>query len=1010
MAVLADDHFPDILGPPSSTQFKALSDDDIDEPDRDQQASSSGVHSEPAGRPLLSFEPPRSEDQPGGSSAVPFGPDPEDEFSDDSIDWEQCMLAVESSIKSGQQDKSRGQEQQPSLVPSTQSRSPTSPSVSSALHENPRPQPRQCACQCKCGAADYNLAMGFEPTVLASSVVKPRSISRAPERVSPHKSEQLNTATKPSSPATTSDWRPSPVERHASHLEKRNHCPLVPNSSTAAPSPSTDSAYVSTDLDLPPNSNRDPVCSSFKSTNGPPTPDSHKPLSHPDARTHRTENGMNQPLASVPVTSMEEKTLATEVRRGMKPEKSEPIYDAPIASPSHEGLTVTERAQVTAVTSPSGQHEGNPPLSMQQKAVLDMVVEGRRSLMFTGGAGTGKSVLVRALVKELRRRYHFPDAVAVCAMTGIAALHIGGQTIHSWAGIGLGNRPVLPPSGKRQGPRNKSESLLDTVTRSKPARKRWMSVQVLLVDEVSMLDAVLFDKLEQLSRLVRNCDEPFGGIQLVLVGDFYQLPPVIAPPTFFGPQDQQARLKLEYQQLCKTYLSRFVFDAKTWAQCIPRVVILRQVFRQADSEFVRMLEEARHGELKPKTVRKFYELSRPLDVSDGIEPTELFATRNQVGDANMSRLRALPGPSTKYQAQDESYVHDRNFSSRFDSGSVEDQIAVFLDKHVMAPRQIELKVGAQVMLIKNLSNGLVNGSRGIVVGFCDVHGLQLAHDQEGRGFLVDPQQAIQESTSALSTSPRHSVTGMDIEMFDQSTDSSDSDSRQEEFFPGQEAPRRLGRKLQRSLEQLSRYEALKFGRDSSPDAVSAAGPAWSSVSAPTVGKPIPLSVPPIKPENDRDYGVKKEKIEEVDTGDPDGRISIQERDDFLNAAPQSPSKHSPHKYEPSGQRSERAPESVPEQAHEARNAYEPVLEKDIGFEVAVAASSSRAEGRARIDAAAQALKYAREGVAYPVVRFASGQQLLFPPLSFDVQSPVGFLEAQRIQVRIQLLCKVSSWG
>lgn len=131
------------------------------------------------------------------------------------------------------------------------------------------------------------------------------------------------------------------------------------------------------------------------------------------------------------------------------------------------------------------------------------------------------------------------------------------------------------------------------MNKSKAAKKRWQSVDVLVVDEISMLDAVLFDKLELLARLIRNCNEPFGGIQLVLVGDFYQLPPIITAPTFFGPADQTSRLKMEYQQLCRSYTSRFVFDAKSWNECIPRVVILRQVFRQADAEFVRMLEETR---------------------------------------------------------------------------------------------------------------------------------------------------------------------------------------------------------------------------------------------------------------------------------------------------------------------------------------------------------------------------------------------------------------------------------
>lgn len=120
--------------------------------------------------------------------------------------------------------------------------------------------------------------------------------------------------------------------------------------------------------------------------------------------------------------------------------------------------------------------------------------------------------------------------------------------------------------------------------------------------------------------------------------------------------------------------------------------------------------------MTPGTVRKFFQLSRPLDSSDGIEPTELFSTRNEVDHANRSRLNKLNGESHFFTAVNESFKHDRRYAQRY-GYNYDEQVKTFLDHNTRALRKVELKEGAQVMLLKNLSNGLVNGSCGIVVGF-----------------------------------------------------------------------------------------------------------------------------------------------------------------------------------------------------------------------------------------------------------------------------------------------------
>lgn len=144
-------------------------------------------------------------------------------------------------------------------------------------------------------------------------------------------------------------------------------------------------------------------------------------------------------------------------------------------------------------------------LSEEQQHVLDLVIEQKKSVFFTGSAGTGKSVLMREIISQLRRKYsREPDRVAVTASTGLAACNVGGVTLHSFAGIGLGKEAI--------------PELVRKIKKNQKARHRWMRTKVLVVDEVSMVDGDLFDKLESIARQIRNNMRPFGGIQLVITG------------------------------------------------------------------------------------------------------------------------------------------------------------------------------------------------------------------------------------------------------------------------------------------------------------------------------------------------------------------------------------------------------------------------------------------------------------------------------------------------------------
>ncbi|KIW90998.1 uncharacterized protein Z519_08781 [Cladophialophora bantiana CBS 173.52] len=311
-----------------------------------------------------------------------------------------------------------------------------------------------------------------------------------------------------------------------------------------------------------------------------------------------------------------------------------------------------------------------PFLSDEQKAVMKAVIDEGKSVFFTGSAGTGKSVLMRAIISKLKHKYRKdPDRIAITASTGLASCILEGQTLHSWSGIGLGKEPA--------------PELVKKIKRNQKSRQKWLRTKVLIIDEVSMVDGQLFDKLEQVARTIRNNGRPFGGIQLVVTGDFFQLPPV--------PD--------------KNSSAKFVFEAVTWNTCIQHTILLTHVFRQKDEQFAKMLNEMRLGKMSPATIREFKSLSRPLDFRDELEATELYPRREEVENANQNRMRKLSGQIMTFNA--------------VDSGIAEPNTRKALLNNFIAPEVLELKKGAQVMLIKNIDGQLVNGSLGIVQSFMD---------------------------------------------------------------------------------------------------------------------------------------------------------------------------------------------------------------------------------------------------------------------------------------------------
>lgn len=303
-------------------------------------------------------------------------------------------------------------------------------------------------------------------------------------------------------------------------------------------------------------------------------------------------------------------------------------------------------------------------LSDEQKKVIQTVLQGS-NVFYTGSAGTGKSVVLHELVARLRHR-HSNDSIGVTASTGLAAMSIGGMTLHKYLGIGLGH--------------GSAQDLFNRIKRDGILLGRWRRTRVLVIDEISMIDGRLFTKLEQVARLVLGNNKPFGGIQIVCSGDFFQLPPVS-----------------KGNDVCQ-----YCFQSEAWKSVINVTIDLKCVFRQkGDDELINMLNAVRTGHITTEIEAKFRSLQREVPYDDGIEPVQLFPTRNEVKRANEMRLSRLTGSM-------------RSFSSDDECNNQQDSMLL---ESLMCEKELLLKEGAQVMFIQNQTQTIVNGTQGTVLCF-----------------------------------------------------------------------------------------------------------------------------------------------------------------------------------------------------------------------------------------------------------------------------------------------------
>lgn len=296
---------------------------------------------------------------------------------------------------------------------------------------------------------------------------------------------------------------------------------------------------------------------------------------------------------------------------------------------------------------------------MRQAQALRVLMDGE-SVFLTGAPGAGKSYVLNKFVKLAERA---GKKVAVTASTGIAATHIGGITIHSWSGIGI--RDHL------------SGHDLDTLQARSVLVKRFNATDVLVIDEVSMLSGSFLDMLDEVCGHLRDNHDPFGGLQVVLVGDMFQLPPVNRG----------------------TQAIDFAHNSAAWAELAPRTCYLTEQHRQTDGGLLAVLEAMRAGELEEghaDILQSRMNVELPTDVAI----TRLYAHNADVDTINRKHLQAISEQSEYYE-----------MTTKGPAAKVEQ-----LARGLLAPASLELKVGAEVMFVANdFANGFANGSRGRVV-------------------------------------------------------------------------------------------------------------------------------------------------------------------------------------------------------------------------------------------------------------------------------------------------------
>ncbi len=301
---------------------------------------------------------------------------------------------------------------------------------------------------------------------------------------------------------------------------------------------------------------------------------------------------------------------------------------------------------------------------MTQKEALDILKLGY-NVYLTGQAGSGKTFLLNKYISYLKKN---KVKVAVTASTGIAATHMDGVTIHSWSGLGI--KEKLTDSNMRN------------LLRRSYLRKRFRTTNIIIIDEISMLHSFQFDLLNNICQTFKNSSAPFGNMQMICSGDFFQLPPV------------QKRGGDE---------AKFVTESKVWLNMDMRVCYLQEQHRHADPRLSKILFDIRNNKISDESFQLLSSRENK-ELSSAIKPTKLYTHNMDVDAINHLQLDKI---------KEKEFVHTMYLRG-------EPKLVDLLKRSCLAPEELILKKGAKVMFLKNnFDRGYINGTLGKVIGFND---------------------------------------------------------------------------------------------------------------------------------------------------------------------------------------------------------------------------------------------------------------------------------------------------
>lgn len=330
-------------------------------------------------------------------------------------------------------------------------------------------------------------------------------------------------------------------------------------------------------------------------------------------------------------------------------------------------------------------------LNPEQENAMRLMNSGNINVFLTGGGGTGKSKVLETFISNYKKRFPttWRQLLGITSTTGSSALLIGGTTIHSFSGIGVS--------------KTDDDVLIERLAKRRYLSKRWRELKTLIIDEVSMLTPRSFQLIYKLAQTIRKNTRPFGGVQIILSGDFCQLAPIL-------------------EQHISNHSMEYCFEAPEWTASEIHTVYFKKIHRQTDMEFISALQKIRMGISDQDTTSLLIQQFRKnIENSYGIMPVQLFPTRDSANEVNQKHFADLSKANeinTFTMKIDISLMTDDDKSSTTTSESTDIKIHR-AKSQLPIDDSIDLCIGCQVILVINLSieDGLINGSKGKIENF-----------------------------------------------------------------------------------------------------------------------------------------------------------------------------------------------------------------------------------------------------------------------------------------------------